>query len=344
MFDDYEVDAADASSLKQDQRNHPRTSHASLRDLARTTYCTPTCRRTRKEVKAWMKDPYRRAPNKAQFWPQSCRSEHDQLEAATQWLLQHSHELPGELESEDGLMLHVNNHIEKTWESGDVAKLEDTDGDGTFSKYERHGLEYPGELTCYQNLESIARSEYPAEPTSQVARSYALKVRAERFREVFSAKQARLRWRGMEEYNAVEKANEKLREGVARKPVKSIAKPLPPIDGLREKFDVVDGKLVNKRLKREVKGKQVKVFGEVHWTARVAYAVANGVDPEDKVVSGGVATHYRKAIGTAYERGDGNWDSIVSVGTDRVTVGEYRSEAQAAAAARLYIRSLDMGL
>ena len=54
----------------------------------------------------------------------------------------------------------------------------------------------------------------------------------------------------------VEKADEKLREGVARKSSDSNAKPLPSLDRLRQTYHVEAGELVNTRLSRTVTNKQ----------------------------------------------------------------------------------------
>lgn len=148
----------------------------------------------------------------------------------------------------------------------------------------------------------------------------------------------------MEEYDAVEKANEKLRKGIARSKDNSNAKPLPDMGRLHELFRIEGSDLINRRLNRVVTGRQVEIDRVKYVTSRVAYALATGEDPADKMVRNGTATHYRKAEGIAYERGDGRWDAIVQLGSDRVTVGEYATEEQAKEACRLYLKSLDMGL
>ena len=172
----------------------------------------------------------------------------------------------------------------------------------------------------------------------------ALRKRGERFRTRAEERAPKLRWRGMEEYDAVEKANEKLREGVTRKQVKSTAKTLPPVARLNELFRVQGSDLINRRLDRVVSSKQVKIDGEFHSTHRVAYALASGEDPADKVVRDGTASNYRHAEGHAFLRPEGLWQAQVWAGDERTTVGTYETEEQALAACQIYLKSLGMGL
>ena len=342
MFDSYECDAADASSLKQDQRDHPRTSRLSLKQLARSTYATPTCKRTRKQVQAWMRDPYRRAPNKAQYWPTSSTRETEELEAAMDWLNAYGHELEHEIENEEGKMSHGRSYFETT-AGYDVALDTYSCEADSASTYERHGIYHTERLGENEPLLAVGMSIDKANPTSHTTRVAALAVRGARFAANHAQRRARLKWRGMEEWDAVAKADDHMRAGRKRTKVKANALPLD-VDALREKFEVVDGELVNRRLKRAVDGRKVKFAGKVLQTSRVKYAVEHGTDPGDKVISNGEVSDYRAANGCAFERGDGKWDALVRMGTEVVTVGEYRSEAQAIDAAGIFLKSLSRGL
>ena len=345
MFDSYECDAADASSLKQDQRDHPRTSRLSLRQLARSTYATPTCKRTRKEVQAWMRDPYRRAPNKAQYWPTSSTRETEELEAAIDWLNIYGHELEREIENEEGQLSHGRSYYETTGGYDVALETYSCEAEGA-STYERHGIYHTERLGENEPLLSIAMrgDEYArANPTSHSVRLTALAIRGARFAANHAQRKARLKWRGMEEWDAVAKADDHMRKGLKRTKVKANALPLD-VDDLRERFDVVDGQLVNRRLGRVIDGRKVYVKGKALQTSRVRYAVEHGIDPSDRVVSNGEASDYRAASGSATERGDGKWDAFVAFGKQTVTVGEYKSEAQATEAAGIFLKSLARGL
>jgi hypothetical protein len=62
------------------------------------------------------------------------------------------------------------------------------------------------------------------------------------------------------------------------------------------------------------------------------------------MVIDGDATSYRNASGFVTARIDGYFDAEVKLAGTTVNIGEYKSEAQAQEACRLYLKSLDMGL
>jgi len=74
------------------------------------------------------------------------------------------------------------------------------------------------------------------------------------------------------------------------------------------------------------------------------FALTTGQDPGSLMVIDGDATQYRNAKGYVTARDDGYYDSRLLLGNSIVTIGEYKSEAQAQEACRLYLKSLDMGL
>ena len=349
FFDDYEVDREGASDLKRDQKYHARTSFESLKRFAQSMAATPECTTTKREVQSWMRDPYKRAPNKAQYWPVPNTRARRELDEMRGWLLMHSHELPSELEDEQGRIKEGRTYFEANDAGASADKACDFyDESDDVSKYEAHGRFHTLKNGHNEGRLEIALQssdeEIRSNPLGHRAQMYAAKVRAERYQRFAEEQARRNRWRGMEEYDAVEKADEKLREGVDRVASDSKAKPLPSLERLTELFDVRDGVLYRKRLDRPVTGEQVKVDGKVYYSDRIIYALTNGEDPADRMVRDGVATKYRKAEGFVTPRGDGKYDARVTFGSDDVTIGEYKAEEQAGSACRLYLRSLEMGL
>ena len=344
MFDEETGSREGAADLKKDNWSHPRTSYESLRRFAGTMAATPEDTVKRKAREKALRDPYKRAPNKAMYWPKPSTYVQQRLDESRSWLLTHATELPSELEDDQGRIKDGRTYFEQSDPSDDVV---DWDGEGSeVSKYESHGRFHVLKQGYAEPLLSIAqrKPEHRADPTGRAARAYSMDVRGKRYQKHAEAQAARLRWRGMEEYDAVEKANEKLREGVARRPSNSNAKPLPSLDRLRETYHVEAGELVNTRLGRVAKNR-VRIDGEYYLPSRIVFALTTGQDPGSLMVIDGDATSYRNAKGTVSPRDDGMFDAQVAFGGhDRVTIGEYKSEAQAQEACRLYLKSLDMGL
>jgi len=344
MFDEETGSREGAADLKKDNWYHPRTSYESLRRFAVTMAATPEDKVKRKAREKALRDPYKRAPNKAMYWPRPSTYVQQRLDETRSWLLTHSSELPGELEDDQGRIKDGRTYFEQSEPSEDVA---DWDGEGSeVSKYESHGRFHVLKQGYAEPLLSIAqrRPEYKDNPTGREARAYSMDVRGERYRKHAEAQATRLRWRGMEEFDAIEKADEKLREGVARKSSDSNAKPLPSLERLRQTYHVEAGELVNTRLSRVAKNR-VRIDGEYYLPSRIVFALTTGQDPGSLMVIDGDATSYRNAKGTAYAREDGMFDARIKFGaSEGVTVGEYKSEAQAQEACRLYLKALDMGL
>ena len=342
MFDEDAGSREGAADLKKDNWFHPRTSYESLRRFAGTMAATPVDTVKRKAREKALRDPYKRAPNKAMYWPKPSPYVQQRLDETRSWLLTHSSELPGELEDDQGRIKDGRTYFEQSEPSEDVA---DWDGEGSeVSKYESHGRFHVLKQGYAEPLLSIAqrKPEYRDNPTGREARAYSMDVRGERYRKHAESQATRLRWRGMEEFDAIEKADEKLREGVARKSSDSNAKPLPSLERLRQTYHVEAGELVNTRLSRVAKNR-VRIDGEYYLPSRIVFALTTGQDPGSLMVIDGQATSYR-GRGFAYARDDGMYDARFWIGTDSVTIGEYKSEAQAQEACRLYLKSLDMGL
>jgi len=277
------------------------------------------------------------------YWPRPSPYVQQRLDETRSWLLTHSSELPSELEDDKGRIKDGRTYFEQSEPSDDVA---DWDGEGSeVSKYESHGRFHVLKQGYAEPLLSIAlrKPEYKDNPTGREARAYSMDVRGKRYQKHAEAQATRLRWRGMEEWDAVEKADDKLREGVARKSSDSNAKPLPSLDRLRQTYHVEAGELVNTRLNRTVTNKQVRIDGQWFVSSRIVFALTTGQDPGSLMVIDGQATSYR-GRGFAYARDDGMYDARFWIGTDSITIGEYKSEAQAQEACRLYLKSLDMGL
>ena len=98
------------------------------------------------------------------------------------------------------------------------------------------------------------------------------------------------------------------------------------------------------KLDRPVTGKQVKIDGVKFVSSRIVFALTTGQDPGALMVIDGDATSYRNASGFVTARIDGYFDAEVKLAGTTVNIGEYKSEAQAQEACRLYLKSLDMGL
>jgi hypothetical protein len=276
------------------------------------------------------------------YWPRPSTYVQQRLDETRSWLLTHSSELPSELEDDQGRIKDGRTYFEQSEPSDDVA---DWDGEGSeVSKYESHGRFHVLKQGYAEPLLSIAlrKPEFKDNPTGREARAYSMDVRGKRYQKHAEAQATRLRWRGMEEWDAVEKADDKLREGVARKSSDSNAKPLPSLDRLRQTYHVEAGELVNTRLGRVAKNR-VRIDGEYYLPSRIVFALTTGQDPGSLMVIDGQATSYR-GRGFAYARDDGMYDARFWIGTDSITIGEYKSEAQAQEACRLYLKSLDIGL
>lgn len=342
--DDYERTTEGAADLKRDNFNHPRTSFESLKRLAGTLSATPTDTVKRKAIQANLRDPYKRAPNKAQHWPQASTYVREQLDDMRSWILTNSTDLPCELEDEQGRIKEGRTYFEQTDDTLEAGDLEWTGDELDVSKYEAHGRFHVLKQGYAEPLLSIAqrKPEHRADPTGYAGRAYAMRIRGARYQKHAEAQATRLRWRGMEEWDAVGKASEKLEEGLARTPSDSNAKPLPSIESLQAQFEAIDGVLYHKRLNRPVTGRKVKINGELYAPSRVAFAVMYGQDPGSLMVRDGRATKYRGAEGSVTPRADGNYDAQIAYDSnDRLTVGEYATKRQAEEACSIYLQTLE---
>jgi hypothetical protein len=380
---DYEGNALDAAQLKKDNFHHALTAYENLKRFTSVMAATPVDKPKRREIQKWMKDPYKKAPNKAQYWPKPNHTGKQELQEAHLWLAMNANDIPSELEDEQGRAKNGRSyyeipeavirdkeadiaaggyamHAENTRTFAVAEQSWDDDDADNVSKYEAHGLYHAGRTGCNASLLDITKdiadkldpetaALVRSMPTSQTVRSAALKIRGERYRKYAETQAKRLRWRGMEYMDASAKADAHMESGKQRSKVTSNAKPLPDVGVLAEHFVVEDGQLVRIKAGRGVKlgpvtTKQVRVDGVQYRLGRIIYALTTGQDAGDKVVRNGVASSYRKAEGYVTARADGNYDARLLLGKDIVTIGEYDSEDYASKACGVFLRSLEMGL
>lgn len=333
---DSEAKAKDAAAVKRDDFDHARESYAGLRQLARATLNPLRSTDAERKVKARLKDPYQRCKRVNASVPKASQWVTDQLDDAQIWLQSNRDELMPEIEREDGRLNSARREYSEASNGTDLADLDNSNPSG----YELAGQLYVGERACYAPLEAVSADLGEYWDGSSGVRLRALQARGGRLRRYHLQRSLRLRWRGMEEWEAVAKADAKLAEGLKRTKVKSGAKPLPPIARLHELFAVRGSDMINRRLERVVTSKQVKIDGSYYLTSRIAYAIASGSDPADQIVRDGEATSYRDAKGFVSEREGPLWDARVKIGAKDITIGEYRSEEQALEAVKIYLRAL----
>jgi hypothetical protein len=330
-----------------------------------------------------MKDPYKKAPNKAQYWPKPNHKGKQELQEAHLWLALNATEIPSELEDEQGRAKNGRSYYEipeavirdkeadiaasgyamhaintRTFAAAEQS-WDDDDADNV-SKYEAHGLYHTGRTGCNASLVDVTKdmvgkldSETAtfvrAMPTSQEVRSVALKVRGERYRKYAETQAKRLRWLGMEYMDASAKADAHMESGKQRSKVTSNAKPLPDVGVLAEHFAVEDGQLVRIKAVKgaelgPVSAARIRIEGVQYLRSRIIYALTTGQDAGDKVVRNGVASSYRKVSGFNTLREDGKWDAFMDLSGKTITIGEYDSEDYATRARAVFLRSLEMGL
>ena len=188
----------------------------------------------------------------------------DQLEDMQMWLQQHSNELPGELYDRDGLPRFAKAERPMSWNTAqDTGKhssensngfIENADlrsGKGNDSSLadevlqDTTGMYYTVELQYNRTIGSVAneigksikddeqRAAYKAlGSTIPAVRSLVKLKRGKLYAEHAERQAKRLRWLGMEEYDAVAKADNHLRSGAKLDKAASNAQPLPPLERL----------------------------------------------------------------------------------------------------------------
>jgi hypothetical protein len=304
MFEDtgYDGDALDYQQLKQDNINHKLTSIGNLRGFTAAMAATPV---DRKERRRMMKDPS--IPARNMFYRKANTRGKEQVQDCIDWLNLNAHELPSELENENGessghtVMVNVGTVEDRI---ADSAVADASREDDRVGLYFREGIDaLKPRMTTYSTLTNKKAADQELRSLLLAAgfgtaavQNLLAAVKAESF-ERYSEKRAKaLRWRGMQEYNGVTRAIEEEAKGLELKPAKSGAKPMPPQERLNEllSYDSETGSLVWKVSRGRVRAGSVayrvdkglprtRVDGTDYYTARIIWAMVDG-DPLNNTV------------------------------------------------------------
>jgi hypothetical protein len=254
MFEDgYDGDALDYQQLKQDNINHKLTSIGNLRGFTASMAATPV---DRKERRRMMKDP--NIPARNMYYRKASTLGKEQAQDCIDWLNLNAHQLPSELDNEDGtskspvrVMVNVGTVEER---ETDIAVADASKEDDRVGLYFREGIAaLNSRMSTFSTLTSknAANRELRTEllslgfGTASVQKLLGA-VKAESYQR-YAARQAKgLRWRGMQEFNGVTRAIEEEAKGLKLKPAKSRAKPMPPSERLNAllSYDSETGSLV----------------------------------------------------------------------------------------------------
>ena len=355
----------DTRQLKTDQKNHAFTSESSLRTYAR----------------------YLRL--------NGSNVTKDDVDDALMWLSIHGSELDGELYDRDGLprfakaefpssaQTNYGGDGEQYWSGFENMRKEDTHTADEVLTSET-GMYYTAELTCNQTdgamFGQIAKSIDDPEqraafkalgPRVPVVRNLIRLKRGRLYEQHVERQARRLRWLGMEEYDAVAKADEHLRQGVKLSKAESNANPLPPLERLCAllSYDSETGVFVRVAPAGRAKAGdavrigrrgRISVDGQEFYASRLAVLLMTGSDPASATVdfkNGDrtdlrwdnltVEQHTMRSTGGSTQRemesGTMRYASNVWLNGKTVKIGVYKSERQAEEARRLFKRSLELG-
>ena len=306
MFEDgYDGDALDYQQLKQDNINHKLTSIGNLRGFTAAMAATPV---DRKERRRMMKDPT--IPARNMYYRKASTLGKEQAQDCIDWLNLNSHDLPSELDNEDGtskspvrVMVNVGTVEER---ETDIAVADASKEDDRVGLYFREGIEaLNSRMSTFSTLtnKKAADQELRTELLSLGFGTASVQnllgaVKAESYKR-YAIKQAKgLRWRGMQEFNGVTRAIEEEAKGLKLKPAKSGAKPMPPSERLNEllSYDSETGSLVWKVSRGRVKAGSVaykvrvdgrmstKIDGQDYYTSRIVWALYHGTDPANNTI------------------------------------------------------------
>ena len=328
LFDAY--DSEDLRQLNNDFDYHPRTSIASLKQYAKHS---------------------RVAGN---------HIDTDEISDAIAWLNANRGDLPPEIEGEDGSR-GSSQRLEVPY-----ADVPDAESKGDM------GLEtglYFVDAACYAPLEQFAdESEYLEYGLTHGVRNDALLTRGEAYRRHRDRQAKRLRWRGMQEYRAIDRANELQAKGYTLKPASSGAVSLPPYERVAGllRYDKDTGvftrrvtagrsKAGSEVVPTEVKG-QLRVDGTWYKASRLAYLLATRKDPGNNTIDfiDGNTTNLKwdnlslqvtstslHGSGTVRKReGDHKWDAQARIKEDVVTIGTFDTEREAVAAREIFVKAM----
>ena len=302
-----------------------------------------------------------------------------EVDDAVDWLRMHSNDIDGELYDRDGQSRFRKAEVaaSEVDETVDVCTE-----DGVLAS--EVGMYYTAELTCNQTDDAmfgqIAKSIKDPEqraafralgPRESVVRNM-IRIKRGRLYEQHAERQAkRLRWLGMEEYDAVAKADEHLRQGAKLSKAESNAQPLPPLErvcallsydsetGVFTRLVSGGGVAAGSVAKISKKG-QLRVDGVLYYASRLAVLLMTGSDPASATVdfkNGDrtdlrwdnltVEAHTMRSTGGSIQRKreglEDRYDCNVWLNGKTVAVGTYRTERQAEEARRLFKRSLELG-
>ena len=378
LFDSLEeCSSIDAGQVEKENANHARESLSGLRQLAKKTYNPKPSSDAKAHAKRMLKDPYRRAPNKAQYWPKPSQYVHNQLEDAKVWLSVHRSELPPEIENENG-RLNGNCRLE-------VTGFDDMVADAAIADSSREddtvGLFYVGGHSCYFTLEATASAVAGQCPEFDDAvgargvhdehiRTALLQVRGEKFKQYREAQAKRFRWRGMQEYRAIGRADELLAQGVTLKKANSGAIECPSQERLNEllNYDYDTGELTWAVARGRCKAGAVacsidrskvrtRIDGKLFCSARLVWKLVTGEDAGDSTIDfvNGDATDLRwdnlsiqhaatSSEGDAMEREraiiGGKYDAQCMTSKGKLTIGTFDTEREAVEARRIFVKAM----
>ena len=353
------TDQLDRNQLKQDNANHAFTSIESLKVYAR--YLRMNGAKISKET----------------------------IEDAMVWFSINGSELAGELFDKDGLPRFAKAEMPMSSPVNEDAGSEEMFTADAFVADEvltsETGMYYTAELTCNQSIGSVfgqlVKATKDADqraalralgPTVPAVRNLIRIKRGRLYREHTDRQATRLRWLGMEEYDAVEKANVHLRHGITLSLAESKAQPLPPLERVQEllSYDPATGVFtrmksgggaaVGAEAKVSSKG-QISMSGKHYYASRLAVLLATGEDPDSATVDFkdgdrtnlrfdnlSVERHTMRSTGGSTEvemvSGDKKYASNVWLNGKTIKIGRYNSRRQAEEARKLFKRSLEMGL
>ena len=324
LFDAY--DSEDLRQLNNDFDYHPRTSIASLKQYAKHS---------------------RVAGN---------HIDTDEISDAIAWLNANRGDLPPEIEGEDGSR-GSSQRLEVPY-----ADVPDAESKGDM------GLEtglYFVDAACYAPLEQFAdESEYLESGLTHSVRNDALLTRGEAYRRHRDRQAKRLRWRGMQEYRAIDRANELQAKGFTLKPASSGAVSLPPYERVAGllRYDKDTGVFTRRVTAGRSKAGsevvptsngQLRVDGKYFYASRLAYLLATRKDPGNNTVdfidgdttnlkwdnlSLQVTANSTIAQATVRKRdGDHKWDARLD---GSVEIGTFDTEREAVAAREIFVKAM----
>lgn len=376
-YDGYTGDTLDAGQLKKDTVNHKLTSLGNLHVFTKTMASTPV---DRKERRRQMRDPSR--PARAMSWNCPSTTGQEALQDSIDWLNANRHELPPELESEQG-------------ERGSTSKLElpsydlvmvEESANQAIADASREdasvGLYYVGGHTAHNT-----RADLYAELTRESSDDQELRTKllslgfptqevqmllAERKAGTFAAywdkRGTMLRWRGMQEYRAVAVADAHLAKGKTLKLAKSGARECPSQERLSELLSYDKKTGVFTRVKSAGRSKagteatvnaegRLRVDGQLYYASRLAYVAMTGNDPMDSTIdfndgdptnlawdnlSLQVTANSTNAVVEARERSKASDKWVARIG-HKTKIGAFDTEDEAVKAREVYIKAMLRG-